>query len=321
VIQRAQFGPQTTTTEVLAGIDLTGRQAILTGGTSGLGREAARALAAAGAAVLFTVRDGAKGEAVAKATREETGNAAVESAVLDLTSVEQVTAFAEAARRRFPKLDMLILNAAIMTPNLERNEQGIESQFMTAYVGHLILAATFAPSLIAAAPSRIISLSSSGHKQAPVDFEDVNFDRRPYEGLASYGQAKTAAALLAIALNDRLASKGVLAFAVHPGVILETNLSRYVGGMANEQEQIKKYGVPASALKSLQAGAATTVWAATSPDLAASGGGKYLEDCHISEPSEDGGSYSGVLPYAVDSADADRLWALTEKLIGRSLVI
>jgi NAD(P)-dependent dehydrogenase (short-subunit alcohol dehydrogenase family) len=216
---------------------------------------------------------------------------------------------------------MLILNAAIMTPNLERNEQGIESQFMTAYVGHLILAATLAPSLIAAAPSRIVSLSSSGHKLAPVDFDDVNFERRRYEGLASYGQSKTAAALLAVELNRRLASKGVLAFAVHPGVILETGLSRYVGGIENEKAQMEKYGVPASARKSVQAGAATTVWAATSADLVASGGGKYLEDCDISDPSDDGDAYSGVLPYAVDPLDAERLWALTEKLLGRSFAV
>jgi NAD(P)-dependent dehydrogenase (short-subunit alcohol dehydrogenase family) len=317
----AGFGARTTADEVLAGVDLRGKQVVLTGGSSGLGRETVRALAAAGAAVVFTSRDVAKGESAAKAIRDETGNPAIQCVMLDLTSLSQVSAFANTLRRDFPKLDMLILNAGGSVPTLERNAQGIESQFMTGYVGHLMIAAALAPALVAAAPSRIITLSSSGHKIAPLDFDDVNFQTRPYDGIISYSQSKTATSLLAVALNARLAARGVLAFAVHPGIILDTGLSRNEGDGVDADTQIEKYAVPRSIIKSIQQGAATTVWAATSPDLAASGGGKYLENCHISEPSELEDLYSGLYSYAVSPLDAERLWAVAEGLLGHAISV
>jgi NAD(P)-dependent dehydrogenase (short-subunit alcohol dehydrogenase family) len=313
---RSRFGAHSTATDVLAEIDLRGQHIVLTGGTSGIGKEAARALAAAGAIVMFTVRNGATGRRIAKEIRAETGNQDVHVEELDLMSIESVVTFGRKVRERFPRLNALILNAGIMNPVLERSDHGIESQFMTNYVGHLMLATILAPSLVAAAPSRIVTLTSSGHKLSQVNFEDINFDTRPYDGLTSYGQSKTASSLLAVELNRRLRGRGVLGFAVHPGVILDTNLSRYAGGRAAEEEQIKKYGVPRSALKTVGEGASTTVWAAVSPELVGSEGGLYLEDCGIAEASESRDPYAGVLPYALDPSGAQRTWELTERMLG-----
>jgi NAD(P)-dependent dehydrogenase (short-subunit alcohol dehydrogenase family) len=316
-----QTRPHKTASEVLSEMDLAGRRMVLTGGTSGIGREAARALAARGATVLMTARNLRAGEEQAAALRAETGNTQVQIVEMDLMSLDSVLTAAGRIRERLPAIDVLILNAGVMTPVLARTDRLIESQFMTNYAGHLALSAELAPCLLAAAPSRIVSLTSSGHKQSPVVFEDINFQLRPYDGLKSYGQSKTAAALLAVELNQRLRDRGVLAFAVHPGVIMDTNLSRHVGGRRAEEDNVRRYGVPQWALKSVAEGAATTVWAAVSDDLADSGGGLYLEDCRIAQVSDDADPYRGVMPYAMDREAAHRLWEMTEQMLGRSFPV
>lgn len=311
----SKFGMRSTAADVVAGLNLSGKTTLITGGTSGLGQETARVLAVAGARVVFTGRDVQKGQAIEKALGQQCGHEAAKFIPLDLMSADAVADFGTQMRAEHHKLDMLILNAGVMTPVLQRNDKGIEAQFMTNYAGHLLLADILTPSLIAAAPARVVTLTSSGHKLAPVDFDDINFEKRAYDGLKSYGQSKTAASLLAVELNRRLAAQGVLAFSVHPGVILETDLSRHSGGRQNEEAQIAKYGVPRWALKTLGEGAATSVWAATAPELASSGGGLYLEDCQIAEVSEANDPYKGVLPRAFDGADATRLWTLTEAML------
>jgi NAD(P)-dependent dehydrogenase (short-subunit alcohol dehydrogenase family) len=174
----SKFGKNTLAAEVAEGIDLRGKTAIVTGGTAGLGWETTRVLAMTGAHVIFTARDAAKGRKLAEEFRILTDNPRVDFAVLDLFRVESATNFAERMLRRFPKLNLLILNAATANCPLARNELGIESQFMTNYVGYLIVAAMLAPALVAAAPSRVITLTSAGHQASPIVWEDINFERR-----------------------------------------------------------------------------------------------------------------------------------------------
>lgn len=313
---QSPFNGKNTTDEILADLDLSGRNYVVTGGTSGIGRETVRALAAAGANVLFTVRSLDRSANVAEQIIGETNNQNIAVAGLDLTSVEQVEAFAQQVLEEYSSLDGLILNAGAMIPELHRNCQGIEAQFMTHYAGHLVIATALAPLLIAAAPSRIVSLTSSGHKICPPDLGDINFKNRPYSGFASYGQSKSAAALLAVELNRRLAGRGVLSFAVHPGVILDTELARDVGGKADEAARVKEHNLDPDKLKSVEQGAATTVWAATSAQLSETGGGCYLEDCQVSTPSESTDiNAPGVMPYALDPETAQKLWKLTEAML------
>lgn len=320
----SKFGKKTTAAEVAEGLDLRGKTAIVTGGTAGLGWETTRVLAMTGAQVIFTARDTAKGQKLAEEFRAITKNPQVDFAVLDLFHVESATKFAEQILRQFPKLDLLILNAATSHCPLARNELGIEEQFMTNYVGHVIVAAILAPALVAAAPSRIITLTSAGHQASPIVWEDINFERREYKPMLGYAQSKTAMSLLAVELNRRLASKGVQAFTVRPGMVPDTNLSRFSNPSGDKEAlmaMIRTLGFDTSELKSIEAGAATTIWAATAEELESTSGGLYLEDCQIAEQLEKPNYKNGFLAYAVDRAEAQRLWGMTESMLGRTFDI
>jgi NAD(P)-dependent dehydrogenase (short-subunit alcohol dehydrogenase family) len=317
----SKFGKHTLAAEVAEGLDLRGKTAIVTGGTAGLGRETTRVLAMNGAHVIFTARDAAKGQKLAEEFRTITRNPQVDVAVLDLFHVESATKFAEQMLWKFPKLDLLILNAATANCPLARNELGIESQFMTNYVGHLIVAAILAPALITAAPSRIITLTSAGHQASPIIWEDINFERRDYQPMLGYAQSKTAMSLLAVELNRRLASRRVLAFTVRPGMVPDTNLSRYSNPSGDKGElmaTIRALGFNTSDLKSIEAGTATTIWAATAEELENTAGGLYLEDCQIAEQLQEPNYKNGFLSYAVDKAGAHRLWQMTESMLGQT---
>jgi NAD(P)-dependent dehydrogenase (short-subunit alcohol dehydrogenase family) len=317
----SKFGKHTLAAEVAEGLDLRGKTAIVTGGTAGLGRETTRVLAMAGAHVIFTARDAAKGQRLAEEFRTITKNPQVDVAMLDLFHMESATKFAEEMLRRFPKLDLLILNAATANCPLARNELGIESQFMTNYVGHLIVAAILAPALIAAAPSRIVTLTSAGHQASPIIWEDINFERRDYKPMLGYAQSKTAMSLLAVELNRRLASRRVLAFTVRPGMVPDTNLSRFSNPSGDKEElmaTIRALGFNTSDIKSIEAGTATTIWAATAEELENTAGGLYLEDCQIAEQLQEPNYKDGFLSYAVDKAEAHRLWRMTESMLGQT---
>jgi NAD(P)-dependent dehydrogenase (short-subunit alcohol dehydrogenase family) len=316
----SKFGKDSVAAEVAEGLELRGKTAIVTGGTAGLGWETTRVLAMTGAQVIFTARDAAKGQKLAEEFRALTKNPQVDFAVLDLFQVGSATHFAERMLRKVPKLDLLILNAATANCPLARNELGIESQFMTNYVGHLIVAAILAPALIAAAPSRIITLTSAGHQASPIIWEDINFERREYKPMLGYAQSKTAMSLLAVELNRRLASRRVLAFTVRPGMVPDTKLSRFSNPSGDRETlmaSIRALGFNTSDLKSIEAGAATTIWAATAEELASTPGGLYLEDCQIAEQLEQPNYKDGFLSYAVDQAGAQRLWRMTEGMLGQ----
>ena len=314
--QRTAFGPETTTDEVLDGIDLSGKLALVTGATGGLGAETARALASKGARVVITARDLEKAQSVVEAIRSATGQT-VEVEELELDSLASIRAFAERFLARHEALNLLVNNAAVMACPLGHTKDGFELQFGTNHLGHFLMTCLIAPALLRGAPARVVSVSSLGHERSPVSFEDPNFESRDYDKWVSYGQAKTANVLFAVELDRRLGERGVHANAIHPGVI-PTDLARHLHREDYEEMRARaKARGREMTLKSVEAGAATQVYAATAPELEGRGG-LYLEDCHVAEVNDAEMISEGVRPYAVDPGNARRLWELSEKLVGES---
>ena len=312
----SSFGETSTTDEVLAGKDLSGKTVFITGGNSGLGLETGRAMAARGAHVVLAGRDQAKlDEAVATITGEH-ADANLETIICDLASLDSVRACGKEANERFGKIDLLINNAGVMACPFAKTADGFEMQFGTNHLGHFALTRHLMPLVEAGDDKRIVNLSSRGHHIAPVDFDDPHFENREYNEWASYGQAKTANVLFTVGLEDRFADKGIHAFAVHPGGI-QTNLSRH---MSQEQTDALIERVttadPDFSWKTIPQGAATQCWAATADALAGKGG-LYCEDCHVAE-IDDQSSVSGVRSYALDKGNADRLWAMSEAMTGET---
>ena len=312
------FDAETTTDQVLEGIDLSGKLAVVTGASAGLGVETSRALASAGARVVMAVRDTAKGEKAAAQIRESVPDAQLEIRELDLSSLASVRAFGESFRADHPKLDLLINNAGIMAAPQAQTKDGFDEQLGTNHLGHFTLTAELLPALKAAAADgsdvRIVNLSSGGHFRSGIDWDDPHYRTRAYDKWEAYGQSKTANVLFTVELERRLADQGIHSFAVHPGVIA-TELSRH---LSREDFADLASRAPAGALtrKSIPAGAATSVWAAVSPDLKGQGG-RYLEDVHVAETAEPGTRGKGVAPHAVDADLAKRLWSWSEEQIGQ----
>ena len=312
------FGADTTTEDVLAGIDLTGKQALVTGASSGLGEETARALASRGAAVTLAVRNVPKGEEVAARIRASTGNPNIDVGEVELAVPASVRAFASQWMATHGPLNLLINNAGVMACPLERTVEGWEMQFATNHLGHFLLTNLLAPALRAGAPGRIVNLSSAGHRFSDVNLEDPHFNSRDYEKWSSYGQSKTANVLFSVELTKRLAPFGITANAVHPGGI-QTALGRHLTQSDIEalMSRVTAAGGSGFKFKTIPAGAATSVWAATSPELEGKGG-LYLEDCHIGELKSDPAASSGYFAYARDPGRAAQLWALSEKTLGQT---
>ncbi|WP_410635882.1 SDR family NAD(P)-dependent oxidoreductase [Amycolatopsis sp. cmx-4-83] len=299
------FGAESTAAEVVAGIDLTGELAIVTGGYSGLGLETTRALTAAGAHVVVPARR--------RATAEEAlrGIGNVEVDELDLGDLGSVRAFAERFLASGRGIDVFIGSAGIMASPETRVGPGWEAQFATNHLGHFALVNRLWPAFTDGA--RVVSVSSRGHHYGPVRFDDLEF-RQGYDKWLAYGQAKTANVLFAVRL-DKLAGDRVRAFSLHPGRIL-TDLVRHL----DRQELVDAGMVDADGrvtggAKTPEQGAATQVWAATSPQLDGLGG-VYLEDCDVAEPAPADGTRTGVKDYAIDPALAERLWTVSAELTG-----
>jgi NAD(P)-dependent dehydrogenase (short-subunit alcohol dehydrogenase family) len=295
----SDFNRSSAAAEVIRGHDLHGQTVIVTGGSSGIGLETTRALASAGAQVLVPARD------VGKARAAVGTLATVEP--MELTDPASIAAFADRFLKVGKPLDLLIDNAGIMANPLTRVARHIESQFATNHVGHFELTVRLWPALRKATAPRIVSVTSVGHRRSPVDFDDWNFEHRPYDRWKAYGQSKSANALFAIAANAR----GVKAFSVHPGAILTA-----VGKFMTPEETEAFVTRAAHRMKTVEQGAATTVWAAVSRQLDGLGG-VYCEDCNIAQPvPADSQEPRGVRPWAMDPALAERLWALSEKITG-----
>ena len=314
----ATFGANTTTDEVLDGIDLTGRVVLITGGSSGLGQETARALAVHGAQVVLTARDVPKGEAVAAEIRRTTGNPKVSVEALELGSLASVRDFAQRFLAQHERLHVLVNNAGVMACPFGTTADGFEQQYGTNHLGHFLLTGLLLPVLRRGAPARIVSVSSRGHHMSPVVFEDIHFVRRAYHKWLSYGQAKTANVLFAVGLERRLGSHGVHALALHPGAIM-TELGRHLvpEDIAFLQGRGGSGGLQ---FKTVEAGAATSVFAASAPELEGRGG-IYLEDCHVAVVNDADDARDGVKSYAIDPANAERLWELSEAAVGELFAV
>jgi NAD(P)-dependent dehydrogenase (short-subunit alcohol dehydrogenase family) len=304
------FGFDSTAAEVVEGIDLSGKRAIVTGASSGIGVETARALSGAGAEVTLAVRDTAAGERVAGEIRAGTGNQAVAVSALDLSQRASVAAFAAAWEG---PLDILVNNAGVMAlPELTLGEDGHELQFSTNHLGHLALALGLHDALATAGTARIVSLSSRAQLFSPVVFDDIDYRFREYSPAGAYGQSKTANALFAVEATGRWADDGIFANAVHPGAIAETNLSRH---MPPEQlAAARSSGL--YRFKTIEQGAATSVLVATSPQLDGIGG-RYFEDCNEGETVDRRSTETagGVAFYALDPTSAERLWEASLEML------
>ena len=311
----AMFDAESTTDEVLAGVDLAGKRVLVTGVSAGLGVETARVLAAHGAEVVGAARDLAKAAGATEEIRRAFPDR-LSLVELDLASLASVRACADRLLADGRPFDLAIANAGVMATPFGRTADGFETQFGTNHLGHFVLANRIARLMPAGA--RLVVLSSIAHQFGDVDLEDPNFDRKPYDSVAAYGAAKTANALFAVEFDRRHKGRGVRATSVHPGGII-TELARHM-----TEESIKQMmaltrpqtGETASTrgFKTVPQGAATTVWAgvAAPADLV---GGRYCEDCHVAELSATA-TTQAVRPYALDAERAKALWAKSEELVG-----
>lgn len=321
------FGPASTTSDVIKGIDLVGKVAIVTGGYSGLGREAVRTFISAGARVIVPARD------VGRAKKALDGIGPIEIEEMDLLDPTSIDAFARRFISSGLPLHMLVNSAGIMAlPERTLDARGYELHFATNHLGHFQLTVRLWPVLKRTHGARVISVSSMGHRFSPVVFDDIHFENRPYDPWEGYGQSKTANILFAVELDERGKKDGVRAFSLHPGGIPGTGLERHV-----PIEDLKAAGViddngdplidPAKDIKSIPQGAATHVWCATSPQLDGMGGvfcvdsdiapllPEKLQDFSISE-NHSGKRSNGVAPYAIDPDAAIRLWKISEQMTG-----
>jgi NAD(P)-dependent dehydrogenase (short-subunit alcohol dehydrogenase family) len=295
------FGFRSTAAEVIHGVDLSGKRAIVTGGASGIGIETARALVNARADVTLAVRRPDAAEAIAADLRSaEKGNVDVRE--IDLSNLESVGVFVS---RWDAPLHILVNNAGIMAlPHREVTPQGCEMQFATNFLGHFALAHGLHQALAAANGARVVSLSSSANLLSPVVFDDLHFNFRPYEPFAAYGQSKTACVLMAVEMTRRWSADRIFANAVNPGAIA-TGLQKHTGGLRT----------PVERRKTPEQGAATSVLLAASP-LLEGVGGRYFEDCAEAPVVEKrGGDFLGVAPYAIDQENARRLWETGAQMI------
>jgi NAD(P)-dependent dehydrogenase (short-subunit alcohol dehydrogenase family) len=314
------FNAKTTATEVIQSIDLTGKIAIVTGGNTGIGLETVKVLAAAGATVIVPARD------VEKAKKNLEGAPNVEIEAMDLSQPGTIDAFAEKFLASGRPLHLLINNAGMTWVPLQRDSRGIESQLATNYLSHYQLVARLWPALKKSNGARVVNVSSSAHHMGSFNFDDPNFEHTEYNTLVSYGQSKTACNLFTVEFDNRAKAFDVRAYSLHPGEIAGTELGRGADielfkqlGFVDESGNIRPEIL--ANLKTIQQGAATTVWCATSPllnDL----GGVYCQDVEVAEltsgNTENGNALEaqGVQPYSVDENNAKRLWDLSEKMTG-----
>jgi NAD(P)-dependent dehydrogenase (short-subunit alcohol dehydrogenase family) len=302
------YGPQSTASEVIAGVDLTGRRAIVTGATSGLGRETARALASAGAEVTVAARTAQAAAATAHEITSVTGNDHVRPGRLDLADPASVETFVTGWDG---PLHILVDNAGIMATPEQRTPAGRERQFATNHLGHFALTVGLHDALAAPGDARVVVLSSVGHTNGPVRFDDPDFTRDPYDPWLAYAQSKTANILFAVEAARRWARDGIAVNALNPGRIWATGLGRHMGTPPASFDPSGRTGVSE---KTIAQGAATSVLLAASP-LVEGVTGRYFEDCQEAGPFTPG-VRRGVAGYAVDPDNARRLWDLSEALTG-----
>ena len=308
------FGAKSEPSEVLEGVDLSGKVAVVTGGYSGIGLETVRALVDCGArAIVPARRVEAAQEILAGLVHPK------DVLYLDLGDVASVNTFVDDFLAMDLAVDILINNAGIMACAETRTNKGWELQFAANHLGHFVLTTGLVPALQKSAAARVVTLSSAGHKLSGVRWSDIHV-AEAYDKWAAYGQSKTAACLFAVEFDARMKSEGIRSFSVHPGGIL-TPLQRHLGldemiglGWVGEDGELTE--MSARVFKTPSQGASTTLWAATSTQLDGYGG-LYCEDCDVAAMHEDGphGRYRGVMSWAVDTDEASKLWLVTEELL------
>lgn len=320
------FGATSTTEDVLSGVDLHGKRILVTGVSAGLGVETARSLAAHGADVVGAARDLSKAESATSQVRKDAAahGGSFELVELDLANLKSARACADELVSKGKRFDVVIANAGVMATPFGRTADGFETQFGTNHLGHFVFVNRIAS--LMGAGSRLINLSSSGHRFSNVDLEDVNFERNPYDPFVAYGRSKTANILFAVAFDQRHRERGVRAAAVHPGGI-QTELARHMDP-AHIEAMIQQINAQAAAegkgafeFKTSPQGSATSVWAGVVAS-AEEVGGRYCENCHVSDVVPDdvplGMLNEGVRSYALDRKNADHLWKKSEELVGES---
>ena len=326
------FNHQTVAKDVVKRLNLTGKNVVITGGHSGTGREAVRALAGTGATIIALARD------VRRARENLRGIPNTEIEYVDLLEPSLIDTFTAKFVKSGRPLHILVNSAGIMGTPLQRDTRGYERQFATNVLGHFQLTVGMIPSLERANGARIINLSSRGHRAGNVNFDDINFEHTEYSGMRAYAQTKTALALFSVKLDEMLRGRNIRAFAVHPGPVPSTDLfaagrvgfePQYLVDLARFNAMVVRATHQTELLnfvrkpenigdlyKTVQQGGATTAWAATSPDLDRKGG-LYLEDCNIAVVVPNGSSAPfGVRPWALDGESASRLWVACEKMTG-----
>lgn len=312
------FGSESTTDEVLAGVDLAGKRILVTGVSAGLGVETARTLAAHGAHVVGAARDLDKARRATEPVRAQAAKGGdLELIELDLASLKSVRASADKLVAAGKPFDIVIANAGVMACPKGQTADGFETQFGTNHLGHFVLINRI--SSLLKSGSRLVNLSSAGHRYSDVDLDDPNFERTPYSEFIGYGRSKTANILFAVEFDRRHKAKGIRATAVHPGVI-QTELSRHMTAEAlkalmDSIAATQPPGTPPLKYKTIPQGAATSVWAGVVAPAEAVGG-RYCEDCHVAELVDDPAVRSGVRPYALNPDHAKALWAKSEEMVG-----
>ena len=307
------FGAKSEPSEILEGVDLSGKVAVVTGGYSGIGLETVRGLVDCGARVIVPAR------------RVETAQDILAGLVhpkdvryLDLADIASVNTFVDDVLAMDLGIDILINNAGIMACPETRTDKGWELQFAANHVGHFVLTTGLIPALKQSSSARVVTLSSAAHKFSGVRWSDIHAEEA-YDKWIAYGQSKTAACLFAVEFDAQMKRDGIRSFSVHPGGIL-TPLQRHLGleemvsfGWVGEDGKPTERS--ARIMKTPSQGASTTLWAATSKQLDGYGG-VYCEDCDVAAVHEDGpqGRYRGVMPWAVDTDEASKLWGVTEAL-------
>ncbi len=311
------FGATSTTDEVLDGARLNGKRVLVTGVSAGLGVETARTLVAHGADVVGAARDLAKAKAATAGVRAASNGAKFELVELDLASLDSVRVCADALVDDGRPFDLVIANAGVMACPFGKTADGFETQFGTNHLGHFVLVNRIVSLMNAG--SRLVNLSSAGHRYSDVDLDDPNFERTPYDPWAGYGRSKTANILFAVEFDRRHKGNGIRATAVHPGGI-QTELSRHIGeeGINQLVERInaatRAAGEPDFKFKTIPQGAATTVWAGVVAAVDEVGG-RYCEDCHVAEIEPDATKRVGVKPHALNPETAKELWTKSEEMV------
>lgn len=311
----SRHGREATVFDVVEGIDLHGRTALVTGGGAGFGFATARALASAGATVHVVDVDLPKARAAIDAYRARHPDVRMHAHALDLGSLRQVRDFAAAFLHEAPELHILVNNAGIMAAPQAYTEEGVERQLAVNFLGHYALTRLLEPALVAAGGARMVSVSSIGHRRSDIRYDDINFRRTPYDTWDAYGQSKTACALLAVETDRRLRDRGVRSNTLNPGGSA-TGLHAH---LSDEQRRrmgwLDEHGNPPARWRPPEQCASTATWLAVAPELA-DVGARYFEDCRQAVPWSERNPGVGVKPYAIDPDNARRLWGVAAELAG-----